>query len=241
MTTKTIEFKEGEVLTKTGLKVDPGAGAVKLAQEFAVGRTYEEVEGIMTDLIDGNFEGAEDKRVKRCHYCGYFYRDVTKNNSSHVCSPECKTGKDIVLKQYRREVRNEGKPKRKLLKDEHYYDGEYSFFSNDFWMREYDRRHQTYSYGNNFEAVVGYHQVKAKNGGKRVNVPQKIDYNGTEKVTPIHVKLPRHDKSVKTASKVKSYKMSREEIEGHLLESYGAKKLAYERRFAQLHSIGKAY
>lgn len=179
-------------------------------------------------------------RIKRCHFCGYFYWDITKNNSSHVCSPECKTGKDNVLRKYRRQVRNADKPKRKLLKDEH-YSYEYSFFESDYWMREYDRRHQAYSYGDNFEAVVGYHQVAAKNGGKRVKVPQKIEYNGTEKVKSIYVKSPRYDKSIKTASKVKSFKMSRKEIEGHLLESYGAQKLAYERRFAQLHSIGKAY
>lgn len=241
MTSKTIVIKDGEVLVKSALKVEPGAGAIKLAQEFAVGRTREEVEEIIPDLIAGNFEGAEDKRVKRCQFCGYFYRDATKNNSSHVCSPECKTGKDIVLKQYRRQIRNADKPKRKLLKDEHYFDGEYSFFASDFWMREYDRRHQSYSYGDNFEAYVGYHQVKAINGGRRVKVPQKIDYNGTEKVKPVHVKFSRNNANIKKAGKVKAYKMSREEIDGHLQESYGAEKLAYERRFAQLHGIGKAY
>lgn len=234
MTTKIkIEIKPGEVLAESAFKVDPGTGAIKLAQEFAVGRTRDEVEEILSDLIDGNFEGANDKRVKRCQYCGYFYRDITRANSSHTCSPECKSGKDNLLKRYRRRIREDAglKPKRKLLKDEHYADGEYPFFASDYWMFEYDRRNQTYSYGDNFESYIGWYQ----NRTHRKKVAPKSSYSGKHEEKPVrNIKFSVGVHKQASNGAITVSKESRENISKHLESSYGAQKLAFERKHALL-------
>lgn len=234
MTTKTnqpaIKLNEGEVL-RTALKVEPGAGAIKLAQEFAVGRTYEEVAEIMADLIDGYFEGADDKRVKRCHYCGYFYRDVTKNNSSHVCSPECKAGKDVVMQDYRRKVKASDKPK-KLTNRDKYYNADHEY---PFWISEYEMMKHSWKYElmtNDVEKYEAAKQRKIMIGGKRRGTPEAIDYNGDEhNVKDIHVKFTPNNRD---AGKEHVKSVSASDQDAYLLQKYGATKLAQERRRAQM-------
>ncbi|WP_146548369.1 hypothetical protein [Rummeliibacillus suwonensis] len=188
------------------------------------------------DIIYGDFE--EFKRIKRCHFCGYFYWDITKNNSSHVCSSECKQGKDIVLKHYRRQIRNAGKQKRPTYKDLYYLDGEYPCWTNEYRMFEYDRKRGCYSYGDDLEVAIARHQLNVKMGGKKKKT-QAINYNGTEKVTKIAVRLNNHSEKVK--SKTTVIRKSREEIEKHLLETYGATKLAEERIRAEKAGRGFFY
>ena len=183
----TIKVEKGQLLI-TALKVEPGAGAVAYAESYVKEMTLEHVTPLCEDLVGGGTIrllealGFSDKKVRRCQYCGYYYRDATKNNSSLVCSDECKTGKDIVLKAYRRKVAYAGKPRRPTYK-ELYYRGEetgYPHWMNERYMLEYDRKHESYSYGDNLEAVIGREMQKAKMGGKK-RLTQAIDYNGRKR------------------------------------------------------------
>lgn len=80
--------------TKQFIYRDPGAGAVEFALQFIEGLNMAESLPILRQLKDGKLHDATDKRVKRCDWCGYFYRDKTKPNMSKVCSPKCKYAKD---------------------------------------------------------------------------------------------------------------------------------------------------
>lgn len=237
--TPTIIVQKGELL-KTALQVDPGVGAVKFAMQYVMEMTLDHVEGLCVDLIDGNFEEIGDKKVRRCQFCGYYYRDGTKNNSSLTCSDVCKTGKDIVLKAYRRKVENEGKPKRPTFKQLYYceyHDGvktEYPHWASEFLMYEYDRKHEAYTYGDNLEQVIARDLLNAKMGGKK-NAKQIIDYDGYEDVLPFAVKLS--EKQHKTTEIIVT-KCIGTEIEAYLLEQYGAVKLEQERKRARMFAKG---
>ena len=72
----------------------PGDGAVEFAKQFTIHLTEEEALPVITDLLAGRLHGDSDKRVKRCGWCAYPYRDKTKPNNSKTCSPGCKYAKD---------------------------------------------------------------------------------------------------------------------------------------------------
>jgi len=232
----TIKIPKGHTLV-TGLKVDPGKGAVELAMQYVEEMTIEHVEAVCNDLVAGNFDKIDDKKVRRCQFCGYYYEDKTKNNSSLTCSDTCKTGKDIVLKTYRRKVKDDSKPKRPSYEQLYYFgrDTEYPHWSSEFHMFENDRKHGVYSYGDNFEEVVGKAILNAKMGGKKKKA-QVIDYDGDEIVIPFAVKLS--EKQHKTMVH-KTIKRSATEIEADLLARYGAEKLAEERRRAHFFAKGE--
>lgn len=236
-----IILKKGDVLTHTFLKVTPGTGAVEFARRyFPINVEYHDALEIATAVIDGHFEGVDDSKVRRCAHCGYYYRDKTKNNSSVTCSKECGTGKDVVLKAWRREVRKVGKVRRLTWLDLHYassYQGEpleYPFWSSDWHMFEYDRKRKVYSFGDDFEQYVAQQKRKAEMGGKRKTAEQ-IDYDGYNAPRNIYVKLGG---SV-GYGKVTVFKKGRGEVEADLLARYGAKKLQQERVRAQMAALGR--
>lgn len=241
MTTK-IKVEKGQLLT-TALKVNPGPGAIDFAMRYVEELTLEHVIPLCTDLVDGYFEEIDDKKVRRCQYCGYYYRDSTKNNSSLTCSTECKTGKDIVLKDYRRKVRNAGKTKRQTYKDKYYAEytsdgeiNEYPFWTSDYRAREYDRKHGgVYSYGDDFEKIVGRALLNRKMGGKK-KIPQVIDYDGYKKAKPFAVKISEKQHKTKECITIKR---SAADIEADLLERYGEEKLAKARYEAMLFGRGR--
>ena len=235
----TIKIPKGSIMTPTALKVQPGVGAVNFAMQYVGEMTIAHVSEVCKDLVAGYFEEVGDKKVRRCQFCGYYYKCPTKNNSSLVCSEECKTGKDIALKAFRRKVRKAGKPKRPTFKQlyyREYSDGvklEYPFwgpgltgYGADFHMFEYDRKHKAYSYGDDLEEVVARALLNQKMGGKK-KVPQIVDYEGDRKATSFAVKL---SEKLRKTEEIVIYKSSREEIEAGLLERYGAEKLARVRR-----------
>lgn len=230
----TIKVEKGQLLI-TALKQEPGKGAVEFAMRYVEELTIEHVEEVCKDLVSGNIEEINDKKVRRCQFCGYYYMDKTKNNSSLTCSDECKTGKDIVLKAYRRKIKEDAKPKRPSYRDKYCaWHLEYPFWQSDFHMKENDRKHGAYSYGDNFEEVVGKALLNAEMGGKKKKA-QVIDYDGDENVIPFAVKLS--EKQHKTMEH-KTIKRSATDIEADLLARYGAKKLAEERRRAHFFAKG---
>lgn len=236
-----INIPKGEVLKATALKVWPGEGAVDFAKQYVTEMTVEHVAEVSRDLVEGNFEEYGDKKVRCCQYCGYYYRDATKNNSSLTCSDECKTKKDIVLKAYRRKIKDAGKPKRPTYKHLYYATSfrpetaEYPFWTSDFHMFEYDRKHKAYAYGDNFEEVVARGLLNIEMGGKKKST-QTIDYGGDQKAAKFAVKLS--EKQRKT-TEIVIYKSSSEEIAAGFIERYGADKMAQVRRAAII--WGKGY
>lgn len=230
-----IKVEKGQLLI-TALKQDPGEGAIEFAMRYVEEMTLEHVGAVCEDLVSGNFEEINNKKVSRCQFCGYYYADKTKNNSSLTCSDSCKTGKDIVLKAYRRKVKSAGKPKRPSYEQLYYFgrDTEYPHWSSEFHMFENDRKRGAYSYGDNFEEVIGKAILNAKMGGKKKK-QQLIDYDKFDGAIPFAVKLS--EKQLKTMVH-KTIKRSAADIEADLVARYGAKKLAEERRRARFVAKG---
>lgn len=228
-----IKIPKGYVMAPTALKVWPGEGALKYAMRYVEEMTIAHVQGLCVDLVAGNIEGIDDKKVRRCQFCGYYYECPTKNNSSLVCSEECKTGKDIALKAFRREVRKADKPKRPTYKDRYYAEYaypsgeklEYPFWQSNYHAREYDRKRGAYLHGDDLEDVIAYALLNQKMGGKK-KATQTIDYDGDLKAKPIAVNLSEKRRITK---EIVIYKSSREEIEAGLLERYGERHLKKER------------
>ncbi|MET3507647.1 hypothetical protein ABMB67_003761, partial [Halalkalibacter oceani] len=71
---------------------EPGEGAITFALEYTKGLTKQEAEPIIASLLKGELHEVSDKRVKRCDYCGYWWRDESVRNTKKTCSKECKTG-----------------------------------------------------------------------------------------------------------------------------------------------------
>ncbi|MDN4608634.1 hypothetical protein [Sporosarcina highlanderae] len=191
--------------------------------------TIAHIEAVCEDLVAGDFDEIGDKWVRRCQYCGYYYKDTTRNNSSLVCSDDCKTGKDIALKAFRRKVRRASNPNRRLTYKERYYaDLEYAFWKSDFHMFEYDRKRDDYSYGDDIEEVIARSQLNAEMGGKKKAV-EVVPYNGNEKgVRDVHVRFSNHGQ--RKPGEVVSYKMPREEVDAYMMETYGEAQLKNERK-----------
>ena len=237
--TTAFKLKQGEVLKATAFK-KPGTAAIEFARQYiGPDMYYYEMLDVMSDLIDGNFIEIHDKKVKRCQCCGFYFRDVTKNNSATTCSRECKAGKDAVLKTYKRRVRKEQEgTERKSFKHGRYYGGEYSFWCSEWAMFEYDRKHAIYSHGDDFEEVVASAQRRVLMGGKKRVTDNYGLYEG-EWSNSETVRSPEFWGDTKTVGgKVKTIKRSREEIDAYLLEKYGEKKLAKARYEAEIHAKG---
>lgn len=229
----TIAIKQGEVIKKTAYQ-KPGAGAIEFARRYiSAEMDYEEMLEVMTAVVDGNFEEYGDKKVKHCQCCAFFFRDKTKNNSSVVCSPECKAVKDAVIKTYTRRVRTEqAGTARKSYKHGRYYGGEYSFWCNDEAMFEYDRKRGIYAHGDDLEEVIAAAQKRALMGGKK-KVTTDVDfYEADWSNKPTQRTHDFYGTTNTTGGKVKVIKRSREEIEVDLLARYGEKKLALARKRA---------
>lgn len=235
----TFKLKQGEVLKDTAFK-NPGTGAIDFARRYiGPGMDYHDMLEVMEDVVDGNIVEIHDKKVKRCQCCGYFFRDITKNNSATTCSRECKAGKDAVLKTYTRRVKKEQNGTgRKSFKYGRYHGGEYPFWVNDWAMFEYDHKHNIYAHGDDFEEVVAAAQRRILAGGRKRVTDNYGLYEGewSNKET-----TRSHDfwgDTPTTGGKVKTIKRTRADIEAYMLDKYGEKKLAKARYEAIIHAKG---
>jgi hypothetical protein len=123
-----------------------GEGAKEFAKPFLVGLPTEVAILRLEQLKAARLHDTTDKRVKRCGYFEYFYRDRTKPNNSKTCSKECKIKMDTT-------VRASKKPK-KLTQVEVYYADEQEY---SFWLDEQKMVNNTWKYevpySNKLEAI----------------------------------------------------------------------------------------
>ncbi|MBH9965589.1 hypothetical protein [[Bacillus] enclensis] len=115
---------------------DPGQGAIEYAKTFVVGVSRSEAVTIFRDLKDGNLHDQSDKRVKRCDYCGYFWRDDSLRNTKKTCCDGCKTGIKTLQRRQQRadeELLNP-KPRKHTLMDDYVWWLEYPYWANEYSM-----------------------------------------------------------------------------------------------------------
>ncbi|HET7579775.1 MAG TPA: hypothetical protein VFK33_10875 [Bacillales bacterium] len=162
---------------------EPGTGAIEFAAEYTEGKTREQAKSIIRRLLAGYLHDMTDKRVKRCSYCGYFYRDKTRNNSSKTCSRECKIDRDTLKRRQKKLDKEllEGKPSRKkTLREELYADWlEYPFWANEDAMIRYHRQMESGYSTRKVEQIAAAKQRDEMMGGKRT--PRRVvPYSGRE-------------------------------------------------------------
>ena len=120
---------------------DPGSGAVEFARQFVEGLTRDDVLPVLRKLKNGELHDPTDKRIKRCGFCGYFYRDKTKPNNSKTCSRECKIDRDTLNRAIKNADAAILKPKKEKpfereMYECHVYWIEYPYYVSEHYMLE---------------------------------------------------------------------------------------------------------
>lgn len=122
---------------------NPGAGASEFAKQLIDGMGRDEAAKIISELLRGKLHNQSDKRVKRCDYCGYYWRDESLRNTRKTCSDECKTGIKTLQRQQQRERQAIliPKPQKKKLMDDYL-----SYLEYPYWSDEYSMLKMTWKY-----------------------------------------------------------------------------------------------
>src|SRR5699024_2607205 len=112
-----------------------GTGAISYAKEFIdVKDDRNKAMDVISDLLAGKLHDPSDKRIKRCAYCNYYYRDKTRPNNSKTCSKECKTKLDTErrARKRRNKEQTKGRSGQSTIKDRTYLSHlEYPFWIGD--------------------------------------------------------------------------------------------------------------
>ena len=164
---------------------NPGAGAIEFIKQFTEeGMNRDEVAEIIGEVMRGELHDSEDKRVKLCDYCGYYWRDPSLRNTRKTCSDECKRGiKTLQRREQRRkqELANP-KPKKKTLKDDYYDHHEYPF-----WVDEYSMSKISWKYERSedveFMDAIQYNIDHYGDGNRKVS-NKYVEYDGDDRDNP---------------------------------------------------------
>lgn len=135
LATKTTEKIQATETTKIEYR-EPGTGAIEFARPYVEGLHREVARVVINDLIVGKLHDVSDKRVKRCDYCGYWWRDDSLRNRKRTCSDECKRNIKTVQRRQQRadaELLNP-KPKKQVLMDDYVHWLEYPYWLNEYSM-----------------------------------------------------------------------------------------------------------
>lgn len=159
----------------------PGEGAVEYARQHIVGLSRDKALSAIQRLLK---ETPDDKRVKRCDYCGYPWRDDSKRNTKRTCSDKCKTGiKTLQRRQQRADNALLAGSKKKRTKREEYY---YWWFEYPFWIDEYEMLKQSWKYEKPIDHekiayIVGNQQMWGPGNRKRRTGGQEQDIDGNDR------------------------------------------------------------
>ncbi|EJL31790.1 hypothetical protein [Brevibacillus sp. BC25] len=145
----------------------PGEGAIEYARQYIVDLPREEALPIIHRLLK---EPSDDKRVKRCDYCGYPWRDGSKRNTKRTCSDECKTGIKTLQRRQQRADKAllTGKTKKRTKRDEYYI----WWLEYPFWINEYEMLKNSWKYEKSMDEeglsyIRGKQQLYGKGNRKR--------------------------------------------------------------------------
>lgn len=216
----------------------PGAGAIKFASRYIENvDEYYDCLDVLEDVIDGHVAEIEDKRVKRCGYCGFLYRDESPKNNRRTCSDECKAEKDHLAKKIKRYEEDMQRPDRRKKADELYYYShyEYSFWNghnSDLIMQEFDRKRGSILLGDKFEAVAALEKKRQDDGGKRVHTDNVRLYESDWSNRQQKPSKEFYGDTKPDATKVSVENYGAGEVERYLEGKYSERKLQEARRRA---------
>ncbi|AST93264.1 hypothetical protein BC6307_19375 [Sutcliffiella cohnii] len=213
---------------------EPGTGAIEYAKQFTEGLTLEQSAPIIAQLLRGELHDATDRRIKRCDYCGYYWRDDSLRNTKRTCCEDCKRSLKTMQRRQQRadkELLNP-KPRKRTLMDDYIWWLEYPFWINEYSMIKIGWKYEVPCAPNKLSRIEGAKERSYKMGG-RVKPKIQIPYSGENeegviKSHVINVKLPITDTK---PGKVSHFVMS--DPRKYLLEKYGEEKLALEAKRAK--------
>ncbi|MEH7374926.1 hypothetical protein [Neobacillus drentensis] len=115
---------------------NPGPGAIAYAKQFIEGMTREQAAPIMTALLNGELNDCNDRRVKQCDCCCYYWRDDSLRNTKRTCSDECKTAIKTLQRRQQRadDALLNPKSRKHTLMDDYIHWLEYPFWINEYSM-----------------------------------------------------------------------------------------------------------
>lgn len=115
---------------------DPGEGAIKYAHQVFEGNSRIEVETMLPALLKGELNEAEDKRVKRCDYCNYWFYDDSLRNTRRTCCDDCKISYKTLQRRKQRADKAflNPKPRKDKLEDLYLWWLEYPCWANEYAM-----------------------------------------------------------------------------------------------------------
>lgn len=199
----------------------PGPGAVEFASTYTIGLTRKAAHSVVVSLLKDEMPDQDDKRVKRCDYCGYPYRDTTRPNNSKTCSKECKTDRDTLKRRQKQADKRLLQPRKKTKREQYYV----SWLEYPFWINEYEMLKQSWKRENPYEndkveRIKGARQRTDKLNGKRkprITTP----YSGEdgEKQQKVRVKFAA-DRKAREPGEVITYKLSEEEVRSYYEGKY---------------------
>lgn len=123
----------------------PGKGAIQFAMQFIDGLSEEEAKSVIVRLLAGELHDKTDKRIKRCVFCGYYWRDDSLRNTKKTCSDECHTGKKTLQKRKQRERKallDQNKEYKHKLEDDYIFWLEYPYWLSESSMIKLNWKHE---------------------------------------------------------------------------------------------------
>lgn len=146
--------------------IEPGAGAIAYARERIAGLSRDEAAPVIRELIANPLD---DKRVKRCEYCGYPWRDDSLRNTKRTCSDECKTALKTLQRRRQRAdkalLEGEDAPPKKRAKRHCYV----WWLEYPFWLNEYEMLKRSWKYEVPYDpSKLAYMRKRSMDGNERI-------------------------------------------------------------------------
>ncbi|PFW37798.1 hypothetical protein COL11_09905 [Bacillus anthracis] len=158
---------------------EPGEGAIDFAKHFTSNLTSEEALHIIRQLLKGRLHDKTDKRIKRCAYCGYYYRDKTRPNNSKTCCSKCKMDLDTLRRAIIRADKALLNPKIAKRDTCHVWWLEYPFYVQEYEMLKHTWKYEAPYSPNKITAIHAAKQRDGIIGGKRKST-RAVPYSGRD-------------------------------------------------------------
>ncbi|HDR8094247.1 TPA: hypothetical protein QCZ12_004358 [Bacillus cereus] len=158
---------------------NPGEGAIDFAKHFISDLTSDEALHILRQLLKGRLHDKTEKRIKRCAYCGYYYRDKTRPNNSKTCCSKCKVDLDTLRRAIIRADKALLNPKKTKKEKGHVWWLEYPFYVQEYEMLKRTWKYEAPYSPNKITAIHAAKQRDGMIGGKRKS-KRAVPYSGRD-------------------------------------------------------------
>lgn len=159
---------------------EPGAGAIEFTKYFMTGvRELDEL--TVKILLEGRLHDQDDKRIKRCDYCGYFWRDPSLRNTRKTCSNECKTGIKTLQRRKQREKQDllNPKPRKRRLIDDYVWWLEYPYWQNEDSMIKVGWKFEKPHVAKTIDFIEAKNEILGE--GNRMKAKRVVNYQGDKR------------------------------------------------------------